>query len=61
MLPSANSAPKVMLPSVRMTGKTKLPSGIRATLLKRKIADSRDLKKSLAPAKKKLPAHNSEL
>lgn len=53
--PLASSAPKVMLPSVRMTGKTRLPSGILATLLKRKIADSKDLKNSLAPAKKKFP------
>ena len=61
MVPFASSAPKVMLPSVRMTGSTRLPSGMRATLLKRKIADSKDLKKSRAPAKKKLPAFQQVL
>ena len=61
MVPSASSAPSVMLPSVRMTGSTRLPSGMRATLLNKKIADSRERKKSLAPAKKKFPACSEAL
>ena len=56
IVPFASSAPSVMFPSVRITGSTRLPSGMRATLLKRKMADSNDLKNNRAPAKKKLPA-----
>jgi len=40
---------------VHIAGKTKDPSGILATLENKKIAASRDLKKVLAPAKKKFP------
>ena len=45
-----------MRSSVEMTGMTELPSGMRATREKRKIAASKLLKKVRAPAKKKLPA-----
>ena len=38
-----------------MTGTTWVPVGIRAMLLKRKMAASREPKKSLAPVKKKFP------
>ena len=55
--PLLRTAPRVMRSSVEITGITELPSGIRATLEKRKIAASRLLKKVLAPAKKKLPAY----
>lgn len=54
--PLSRTAPNVMRSSVEMTGITELPSGMRATREKRKIAASKLLKKVRAPAKKKLPA-----
>ena len=59
--PLLRTAPRVMRSSVEMTGITELPSGMRATLENRKIAASKLLKKVLAPAKKKLPAHTTHL
>ena len=55
-LPSASSAPSVILSSVLMAGITADPKGRRATLENKNIAASRDLKNVLAPAKKKFPA-----
>ena len=55
-VPSSSSAPSVMRSSVQMAGSTCEPSGMRATLEKRKMAASSERKKSRAPAKKKFPA-----
>ena len=53
--PSANSAAKVILSSVQIAGRTRDPSGIRATRENRKIAASKERKNVRAPAKKKFP------
>lgn len=46
--PSASSAPRLMWSSVRMTGSTSEPSGMRATRENRKMAASSDLPKTSA-------------
>lgn len=59
--PSASWAPRGVCSSARMAGSTRLPSGMRATRLNRKIAASREPTNRRAPAKKKLPASTALL
>ena len=55
-VPSASWAPRGVCSSARMAGSTRLPFGIRATRLNKKMAASREPTNRRTPAKKKLPA-----